>query len=146
MSLSTPFIERPVATTTLLTIGIALAGIFAFEQLPVSPLPQVDFLDDLGNRFGARRQSRDDVPDCSQPGSNAILGVIANVTEMDVTEHGGRATRITLQFDLNRNIDGAARDVQAATTPPASTFPARRGPTQATARSTRPTRRSRSWR
>ena len=111
MSLSTPFIERPVATT-LLTIGIALAGIFAFEQLPVSPLPQVDFptISVTASVPGASPETM------SQTVATPLerhLGVIANVTEMTSSSTVGN-TRITLQFDLNRNIDGAARDVQAA--------------------------------
>ncbi|HZK89999.1 MAG TPA: efflux RND transporter permease subunit [Stellaceae bacterium] len=111
MSLSTPFIERPVATT-LLTIGIALAGIFAFNQLPVSPLPQVDFptISVMAQMPGASPQT---MAETVATPLERHLGVIADVTEMTSSSTVG-STRISLQFDLNRNIDGAARDVQAA--------------------------------
>ena len=111
MSLSTPFIERPVATT-LLTIGIALAGIFAFDKLPVSPLPQVDFptISVTAQMPGASPQT---MAETVATPLERHLGVIANVTEMTSSSTVG-STRITLQFDLSRNIDGAARDVQAA--------------------------------
>jgi multidrug efflux pump len=111
MSLSTPFIERPVATT-LLTIGIALAGMFAFNQLPVAPLPQVDFptISVTATMPGA---SPETMAETVATPLERHLGVIANVTEMTST-NTVQNTRITLQFDLNRNIDGAARDVQAA--------------------------------
>jgi multidrug efflux pump len=111
MSLSTPFIERPVATT-LLTIGVALAGIFAFNQLPVSPLPQVDFptISVTATMPGA---SPEVMAETVATPLERHLGVIANVTEMTST-NTVQNTRITLQFDLSRNIDGAARDVQAA--------------------------------
>jgi len=111
MSLSTPFIERPVATT-LLTIGVALAGIFAFNKLPVSPLPQVDFptISVTAQMAGA---SPDTMAQTVATPLERHLGVIANVTEMTSSSTLG-STRITLQFDLTRDIDGAARDVQAA--------------------------------
>jgi multidrug efflux pump len=111
MSLSTPFIERPVATT-LLTIGVALAGLFAFEQLPVSPLPQVDFPTISVTAQMAGTSPEDMAITVATP-LERHLGVIADVTEMTSSSTVG-STRITLQFDLNRNIDGAARDVQAA--------------------------------
>jgi multidrug efflux pump len=111
MSLSTPFIERPVATT-LLTIGIALAGIFAFFKLPVSPLPQVDFptISVTAQMPGASPETM--ATTVATP-LERHLGVIADVTEMTSSSTVG-SSRITLQFGLNRNIDGAARDVQAA--------------------------------
>ncbi|HUI35602.1 MAG TPA: efflux RND transporter permease subunit [Stellaceae bacterium] len=111
MSLSTPFIERPVATT-LLTIGLALAGMFAFNQLPVSPLPQIDFptISVFAQMPGASPETMSET--VATP-LERHLGVIADVTEMTSSSTLG-STRITLQFDLNRNIDGAARDVQAA--------------------------------
>jgi multidrug efflux pump len=111
MNISAPFILRPVATT-LLTIAIALAGFFAYSKLPVAPLPQVDFPTILVQ--------------AQQPGANPEtmatsvaaplerhLGQIADVTEMTSQSSLG-TTRITLQFGLDRSIDGAARDVQAA--------------------------------
>jgi len=111
MSFSTPFIERPVATT-LLTIGVALAGMFAFNQLPVSPLPQIDFptISVFAQMPGASPETMSET--VATP-LERHLGVIADVTEMTSSSTLG-STRITLQFDLNRNIDGAARDVQAA--------------------------------
>ncbi len=111
MSLSTPFIERPVATT-LLTIGIALAGIVAFTKLPVSPLPQVDFptISVTATMPGA---SPEVMAETVATPLERHLGVIADVTEM-TSSSSLQSTRITLQFALSRNIDGAARDVQAA--------------------------------
>ncbi|HWG19091.1 MAG TPA: efflux RND transporter permease subunit [Terracidiphilus sp.] len=111
MSLSSPFIRRPVATT-LLTIAVAIAGGIAFTVLPVSPLPQVDFPTISVN--------------ASLPGASAEIMAasvatplerqfthIAGVTEM-TSSSSLSTTGITLQFELSRNIDGAARDVQAA--------------------------------
>ncbi|MGC2415759.1 MAG: efflux RND transporter permease subunit [Stellaceae bacterium] len=111
MSLSTPFIERPVATT-LLTIGIALAGLFAFGKLPVSPLPQVDF-PTISVFAGMPGASPETMATTVATPLERHLGVIADVTEMTSSSTVG-STRITLQFGLSRNIDGAARDVQAA--------------------------------
>ena len=111
MNISAPFIRRPVATV-LLTAAVALAGIVAFLQLPVAPLPQVDFPTITVSAT---------LPGAS-PDIMAIVGRRAVGTA--VRPHRGRHrndvgklsrfTTITLQFDLNRNIDGAARDVQAA--------------------------------
>jgi multidrug efflux pump len=111
MSLSTPFIERPVATT-LLTIGIALAGIFAFNNLPVAPLPQVDFptISVTATMPGA---SPEVMAETVATPLERHLGVIADVTQM-TSQSTLQQTRITLQFELSRNIDGAARDVEAA--------------------------------
>jgi len=111
MSLSTPFIERPVATT-LLTIGMALAGAFAFFKLPVSPLPQIDFptISVFAQMPGASPETM--ATTVATP-LERHLGVIADVTEMTSSSTVG-SSRITLQFGLSRNIDGAARDVQAA--------------------------------
>jgi multidrug efflux pump len=111
MSPSTPFVQRPVATT-LLTLGIALAGMLAFRLLPVSPLPQVDFptIAVFANLPGASPETM--AATVAMPLERS-LGRIAGVTEMTSSSSLG-STRITLQFDLSRNIDGAARDVQAA--------------------------------
>jgi len=111
VNLSQPFVRRPIATT-LLTMGVALAGILALLRLPVSPLPQVDY-----PTISVQ---------ASQPGASPAvmatsvatpleryLGTIANVTEMTSSSSLG-STRITLQFGLDRDINGAARDVQAA--------------------------------
>jgi len=111
VSLSTPFIKRPVATT-LLTIGVALAGIFAFGKLPVAPLPQVDFPTISVNAQMPGASPETMATTVATP-LERHLGVIADVTEMTSSSTVGSA-RITLQFGLSRNIDGAARDVQAA--------------------------------
>src|SRR5271156_6269339 len=121
MNPSSLFIRRPVATT-LLTIAIALAGALAFTVLPVSPLPQVDF---PTIAVGA-----------SLPGASAQImassvatplerqfGHIAGVTEMTSASSLGTAS-VTIQFDLSRNIDGAARDVEAAISAARSYLPA----------------------
>jgi len=111
MNVSKLFILRPVATT-LLTIGIAIAGLLAFPQLPVSPLPQIDYPTLLvtAQLPGA---SPDTVASSVAEPLERHLGQIADVTEMTSTSSVGQ-TRITLQFDLSRDINGAARDVEAA--------------------------------
>jgi multidrug efflux pump len=111
MNISAPFIGRPVATT-LLTLGIALAGALAFSKLPVAPLPQVDFptISVSAQLPGA---SPETVATSVAEPLERHLGQIADVSEM-TSQSGIGQTRITLQFSLNRDIDGAARDVQAA--------------------------------
>jgi multidrug efflux pump len=111
MSLSTPFIRRPVATT-LLTFGVAAAGAVAFLQLPVSPLPQVDY-PTISVRADLPGGSPEVVATTVATPLERHLGQIADVTEMTSSSTVG-STRITLQFGLNRDINGAARDVQAA--------------------------------
>src|SRR5438046_9318716 len=111
MSLSRPFIERPVATT-LLTLGVVLAGAAAFVHLPVAPLPQVDFPTISVNAGLPGASPRPMAATVAAPPERA-LGRIAAVTEMTSASTLG-STHITLQFDLSRDIDGAARDVQAA--------------------------------
>ena len=110
MNISAPFIARPVATT-LLTLGVALAGVLAFLKLPVAPLPQVDYptISVTAQLPGA---SPETVATSVASPLERHLGQIADVTEM-TSQSGIGQTRITLQFDLNRDIDGAARDVQA---------------------------------
>ena len=105
------FIRRPVATT-LLTLGLALAGAFAFPLLPVAPLPQVDFptISVQTNLPGA---SPTVMASTVATPLERRLGRIAGVTEMTSASSLG-STQITLQFDLARDIDGASRDVQAA--------------------------------
>jgi len=111
MSISSPFIHRPVATT-LLTVAIALAGGVAFKYLPVSPLPQIDF-----PTISVQAQLPGASPEIMASSVATPLerqfGRIAGVSEMTSSSYLG-STQITLQFDLDRNIDGAARDVQAA--------------------------------
>jgi hydrophobe/amphiphile efflux-1 (HAE1) family protein len=121
MSLSTPFIKRPVGTT-LLTIAIALAGIIAYFFLPVSSLPEVDFpvVSVSASLPGA---SPDTMASSVATPLERQFGRIAGVNEMTSTSTLGNAS-ITLQFDLTRNIDAAARDVQAAINAAAGQLPA----------------------
>jgi multidrug efflux pump len=111
MNLSSPFVSRPIATV-LLTIGIALVGIAAFFVLPVSPLPQVDFpaISVSANLPGA---SPDTMASSVATPLERRLGTIAGVNEI-TSNSGNGSTRISLQFELNRQIDDAAREVQAA--------------------------------
>src|ERR1700690_3649421 len=111
MSLSAPFIRRPVATT-LLTGAIAIAGLIAFQVLPVAPLPQVDFPTILVNA-GLPGASAQIMASSVATPLERQLGHIAGVTEM-TSSSGLGSTGITIQFDLSRDIDGAARDVEAA--------------------------------
>src|SRR5664280_1278763 len=111
MSISTPFINRPVATT-LITLGIALAGLVAFNLLPVASLPQVDF-PTISVQASLPGASPETMAATVATPLERSLGRIAGITEMTSSSSLG-STRITLQFDLDRNIDGAARDVQAA--------------------------------
>ena len=110
-NISAFFIRRPVATT-LLTIGIALAGGFAFGLLPVSPLPQVDF-PTISVQATMPGASPDNMASSVASPLEKHLGQIADVTEMTSSSSLGN-TRVTLQFGLDRDINGAARDVQAA--------------------------------
>ena len=111
MSISSPFIKRPVGTT-LLTVAIGLAGALAYFFLPVSPLPQVDYpsVQVSASLPGA---SPEVMASAVATPLERQFGRIAGVTEMTSSSYLG-ATSITLVFDLNRNIDAAARDVQAA--------------------------------
>jgi multidrug efflux pump len=111
MSLSSPFIQRPVATV-LLTIAIALAGIVAYRVLPVSPLPQIDFPTILV-QAGLPGASPEIMASSVASPLERQFGRIAGVTEMTSTSTLG-STSITLQFDLDRDIDAATKDVQAA--------------------------------
>ena len=111
MNPSALFIKRPVATT-LLTLGVALAGFFAYLMLPVAPLPQVDF-PTISVQATMPGASPDTMAVTVATPLERHLGIIADVTEMTSQSTVGN-TRITLQFGLDRNIDGAARDVQAA--------------------------------
>jgi len=111
MNLSETFINRPVATT-LLTLGIVLSGVIAFTLLPVAALPQVDF-PTISVQATLPGASPETMAATVATPLERSLGLIAGVTEISSSSSLG-STRITLQFDLNRNIDGAARDVQAA--------------------------------
>jgi multidrug efflux pump len=111
MNLSAPFVRRPIGTI-LLTIGVALAGVGAFFKLPVSPLPQVDSptISVSAQLPGASPETM--ATSVATP-LERHLGLISSVTEMTSSSRVG-TSNITLQFDLDRDIDGAARDVQAA--------------------------------
>ncbi len=111
MNISAPFIRRPVATT-LLTAGVTLAGAIAFNVLPVSPLPQVDF-PTISVSSGLPGGSPEIMASSIAAPLERQFSHIAGVTEM-TSSSGLGSTNVTLQFDLSRNIDGAARDVEAA--------------------------------
>ena len=111
MSLSSPFIQRPIATT-LLTIAVALAGGIAYTLLPVSPLPQVEF-PTINVNAGLPGASPETMASSVATPLERQFGRIAGITEMTSSSSLG-STNITLQFDLDRDIDAAARDVQAA--------------------------------
>ncbi|MGB0062804.1 MAG: efflux RND transporter permease subunit, partial [Terracidiphilus sp.] len=111
MNLSAPFIRRPVGTT-LLTIAVAIAGAVAFVVLPVAPLPQVDF-PTINVNAGLPGASAQIMAASVATPLERQFSHIAGVSEMTSSSQLG-STNITLQFDLSRNIDGAARDVQAA--------------------------------
>jgi multidrug efflux pump len=120
VNFSALFIARPVATS-LLTLGVALAGLVAVLHLPVAPLPQVDF-PTISVQAGLPGASPEVMAATVATPLERSLGRIAGITEM-TSSSGVGSTRITLQFDLNRDIDGAARDVQAAINAAASLLP-----------------------
>ena len=120
MSVSSPFIKRPVGTS-LLTIGLLLAGILAFQFLPVAPLPQVEFpvIQVSASLPGA---SPETMASAVATPLERQFGRIAGVNQMTSASQIG-STNIVLQFDLNRNIDAAGRDVQAAINAARSNLP-----------------------
>jgi multidrug efflux pump len=111
MNISEPFIRKPVATT-LLVVAVLLAGATAYGLLPVSPLPQVEF-PTISVSAGLPGASPETMASSVATPLERQFGHIASVTEMTSSSSLG-STSITLQFDLNRDIDAAARDVQAA--------------------------------
>jgi multidrug efflux pump len=111
MNISAPFILRPVATT-LLTVAVALAGAIAFEVLPVAPLPEVDF-PTISVSASLPGGSAEIMASSVATPLERQFGHIAGVTEMTSASTLG-STSVTIQFDLTRDIDGAARDVEAA--------------------------------
>jgi multidrug efflux pump len=121
MNISSPFIHRPVATT-LITIAIAIAGAIGFSVLPVSPLPQVDF-PTINVNAGLPGGSAEIMASSVATPLERQFGHIAGVTEMTSSSSLG-STNITIQFDLSRDIDGAARDVEAAINAARSYLPA----------------------
>ena len=121
MNLSRPFVERPIATV-LLTIGLALAGIGAYFMLPVAPLPQVDY-PTVSVSASLPGASPETMASSVATPLERRLGVIAGVNEMTSSSSTG-STRINLQFELNRQIDAAAREVQAAISASRADLPA----------------------
>ena len=121
MNISAPFIKRPVATT-LLTIGLVLAGILAMRTLPVAPLPQVDFPTIFVSASLPGASPETMATSVAAPLERQFAH-IAGVAEM-TSASGLGSTSVVLQFELNRNIDGAARDVQAAINAARSNLPA----------------------
>src|SRR5216684_5516292 len=111
MNISAPFIRRPVGTA-LLTIAVALAGMVAYLQLPVAPLPQIDF-PTITVQASLPGASPEIMASAVATPLERQFARIAGVTEMTSTSYLG-STSITMVFDLNRNIDAAARDVQAS--------------------------------
>jgi multidrug efflux pump len=111
MNISAPFIRRPVGTT-LLTVAVAIAGTIAFIVLPVAPLPQVDF-PTISVQAGLPGASAQIMAASVATPLERQFSHIAGITEMTSSSQLG-SSNVTLQFDLSRNIDGAARDVQAA--------------------------------
>ena len=120
MSISEPFIRKPVATT-LLTIALALGGAIAFRLLPVSPLPQVEF-PTIQVQAALPGASPETMASSVATPLERQFGRIAGLTELTSTSYLG-ASSIVLQFDLNRSIDAAARDVQAAINAAAGQLP-----------------------
>ena len=120
MSISAPFIRRPVATT-LLMAALAFVGIVAFPFLPVAPLPQVDFPNIQITTTWSGASAETMATSVASP-LELQFGQIAGITQMTSQSSQGAST-IVIQFDLNRNIDSAAQDVQAAITVAAKTLP-----------------------
>jgi multidrug efflux pump len=120
VNLSAPFVRRPIGTT-LLTIGIALAGIVAYFQLPVAPLPQFD-LPSIQVQARLPGASPENMATSVATPLEKRLGRLAGVTEL-TSRSGVGQSQIQLQFDLSRDIDGAARDVMAAISAARSDLP-----------------------
>src|SRR5215467_3913852 len=111
MNISAPFIRRPVATS-LLAMGVLMAGVLAYTRLPVAPIPQVEY-PVISVNAGLPGASPETMASSVATPLERQFGRIAGVNQMTSTSQLG-STGITLQFDLSRNIDAAARDVQAA--------------------------------
>src|SRR5437667_9988127 len=122
MNISAPFIKRPVGTS-LLTLALLLAGALAFNFLPVAPLPQVEF-PVISVSAGLPGASPETMASAVATPLERQFGRIAGVTQMTSTSQLG-STNVTLPFDLNRHIDSASRDVQAAITAPSGQLPAK---------------------
>ncbi len=111
MNISAPFIRRPVATS-LLTAALFLSGVLSFRMLPVAPLPEVEY-PTINVGAGLPGASPDTMASAVATPLERQFGRIAGITQMTSSSQLG-STNITMQFDLNRNVDAAARDVQAA--------------------------------
>src|SRR5579859_6215948 len=111
MNISAPFIRRPVATS-LLALGLLMAGVLAYTRLPVAPIPQVEY-PVISVNAGLPGASPETMASSVATPLERQFGRIAGVNQMTSTSQLG-STSITMQFDLSRNIDAAARDVQAA--------------------------------
>src|SRR5450432_1759678 len=121
MNISAPFIRRPVATS-LLALGVLIAGALSYSRLPVAPIPQVEY-PVISVGAGLPGASPETMASSVATPLERQFGRIAGVNQMTSTSKLG-STGITLQFDLNRNIDAAARDVQAAINAARSQLPA----------------------
>ena len=111
MNIAAPFIRRPVATS-LLALGVLIAGILAYTRLPVAPIPQVEY-PVISVNAGLPGASPETMASSVATPLERQFGRIAGVNQMTSSSQLG-STSITMQFDLSRNIDAAARDVQAA--------------------------------
>src|SRR5205085_6178576 len=111
MNISAPFIRRPVATS-LLALGLLMAGVLAYTRLPVAPIPQVEY-PVISVNAGLPGASPETMASSVATPLERQFGRIAGINQMTSTSQLG-STSITMQFDLSRNIDAAARDVQAA--------------------------------
>src|ERR1700745_1236406 len=121
MNISAPFIRRPIGTS-LLTVALLLSGVLAFQFLPVAPLPQVEF-PVISINASLPGASPETMASAVATPLERQFGRIAGVNQMTSTSQLG-STSIVLQFDLSRNIDAAARDVQAAINAARSQLPA----------------------
>ena len=121
MNICAPFIKRPVGTS-LLAAALLLSGVLAFNYLPVAPLPQVEF-PVISVGAGLPGASPETMASAVATPLERQFGRIAGVNQMTSTSQLG-STNIVLQFDLNRNIDAAGRDVQAAINAARSQLPA----------------------
>src|SRR6478735_8875086 len=121
MNISAPFIRRPVATS-LLAFGVLIAGILSYSRLPVAPIPQVEF-PVISVGAGLPGASPETMASAVATPLERQFGRIAGINQMTSTSQLG-STNIALQFDLSRNIDAAARDVQAAINAARSQLPA----------------------
>ncbi len=143
MSISEPFIRRPIGTT-LLAVGLLMIGVVAFPMLPIAPLPQVDFptIQVSATLPGASAETM--AASVTTP-LERQFALIAGVTELTSTSSLGSSS-ITVQFDLDRDIDAAAGDIQSAINAAGGQLPTNLPSPPSYRKSTRRTRRSCSWR